>query len=110
MGSVAYAWSKSDLEIPRSLLIWWRVPVAKSRLPCLGMIPRRPVGGVHPHFVGPIGLAPESATQGLQLCAEFPAGHAVTVKVPSGLRKGVSSGGQALTVFLANLDDGLRYC
>ena len=39
------AWSKSDLDIPRSLLIWWRVPVARSRLPCLGMIALRPLAG-----------------------------------------------------------------
>ena len=47
-GSLAYAWSKSDLEIPRSLLIWWSVPVARSRLLCLlclGMIARRPLSG-----------------------------------------------------------------
>ena len=42
-GSLAYPWSKSDLEIPRSLLIWWSVPVARSRLLCLGMIARRPL-------------------------------------------------------------------
>ena len=34
MGSVAYASSKSDLEMPKSLLIRWRVPVARSRLAC----------------------------------------------------------------------------
>ena len=44
-GGLAYAWSKSDLEIPRSLLIWWSVPVARSRLLCLGMIARRPLAG-----------------------------------------------------------------
>ena len=43
--SLAYAWSKSDLEIPKSLLIWWSVPVARSRLLCLGMIARRPLAG-----------------------------------------------------------------
>ena len=44
-GGFGYAWSKSDLDIPRSLLIWWRVPVARSRLPCLGMIALRPLAG-----------------------------------------------------------------
>ena len=98
-GSLAYAWSKSDLEIPRSLLIWWIVPVARSQLLCLGLIARRPLAGVHPHFAGlatirgPGRLAPESATQAFQLCAQLPAGHAVTVKVPSERCKEVSSGG-----------------
>ena len=45
-GSLAYPWSKSDLEIPESLLIWWSVPVARSRLLCLGMIARRPLAGL----------------------------------------------------------------
>ena len=45
MDFLAYAWSKSDLEIPRFLLIRWRVPVARSRLPCLGMGVRRPLAG-----------------------------------------------------------------
>ena len=69
--------------------------MAKSRLPCLGMIGPPSVGGVHPHFMGPVGLARESATQALQLCAQLQIGHAVTVKMPSGLRKGVSSGGSS---------------
>ena len=43
----AYAWSKSDLEIPRFLRIRWSVPVARSRFPCLGM-------GVSRSFVGQI--------------------------------------------------------
>ena len=73
-GGFGYAWSKSDLDIPRSLLIWWRVPVARSRLPCLGMIALRPLAGfTHISWdpsawrrnLQPIGLAPESATQGL---------------------------------------------
>ncbi len=41
-----YAWSKSRLEIPRSLRIWCKVPVARSRFPCLGMMARRPLSGL----------------------------------------------------------------
>ena len=45
LGAEPYARSKSGLEIPRSLRIWWRVPVARSRFPCLGMMARRPLAG-----------------------------------------------------------------
>ena len=43
---LTYAWSKSRLEIPRSLRIWCKVPVARSRFPCLGMMARRPLSGL----------------------------------------------------------------
>ena len=51
------------------------------------------VGWVHPDFVGPVGLALECASQEFELPAEFPVGHAATVRVPLGLRRGVISGG-----------------
>ena len=48
------------------------------------------VGWVHPDFVGPVGLALECASQEFELPAEFPVGHAATVRVPLGLRRGVT--------------------
>ena len=44
-GASAYAWSKSDLEVPGFLRIRWRAPVARSRFPCQGMGVRRPFAG-----------------------------------------------------------------
>ena len=79
-------------EIPKFLRIRWRVPVARSRFPCLGMGVRRPFAGFTPQLVGSICLPLESAAQDLQLSAHFPVGHAVTVRLPSRLRRGLSPG------------------
>ena len=74
-------------------------PVEGSRgevavaVPWDGGLPR--VGRVYLHFLGPIGLSLELAAQSLQLSAEFPVGHAVTVKVPLEPGSGVISRGNA---------------
>ena len=94
-GGLAYAWSNSDPTIARSLLIWWIVPVARSRLPCLGMIARRPLAAFTYISWDPLAwrrnLQPRLSTQAFRLCAQVPAGHAVTVKAPSERCKGVRS-------------------
>ena len=92
----AYARSKSGLEIPRfQVLDPVESPCGQVTIAVPGDGRSLAVAWVHPYFVGSVGLSLESASQCFQLPAQFSVGHAATVRVPLGLRRGVTSGGSA---------------